>query len=202
MDDMSLVIVPKSDQLNADDLISGPKTIEITRVEVSAGKEQPVSMHYVGGDGRPYKPCKSMCKVMVMAWGNDAKKYAGRSLTLFRDPSVTWGGMAVGGIRISHMSHINGPQTFVLTMSKTVRRAYKVLPLDAPARDPVTLQQALDLIAAIHDADTRTAAQQAIKAIRDDNERATARKAYDDKIAAVRAASAPPPKPDDKDDPL
>ena len=44
--DMTVTIIPKSDQLNADDLIAGPRTISITRVAISPGAEQPVDVHY------------------------------------------------------------------------------------------------------------------------------------------------------------
>jgi hypothetical protein len=61
-------IVPKSDQLNSDDLIGGPRTIRLTKVHLT-GEEQPVALHYEGDDGKPYKPCKSMRRVLVQLWG-------------------------------------------------------------------------------------------------------------------------------------
>jgi hypothetical protein len=67
---LNATIIPKSDQLNADDLISGPRTIKITAVE-SGSAEQPVSIQYHGGTGRPYKPSKSMRRVLVAMWGTD-----------------------------------------------------------------------------------------------------------------------------------
>jgi hypothetical protein len=85
--------------------LTGPITITITGVTVKGGgQEQPVAIHFEGDDGKPYKPCKSMSRVLVSAWGPDSSKYVGRSLTLYCDPKVKWGGMEVGGIRISHMS--------------------------------------------------------------------------------------------------
>jgi hypothetical protein len=44
MNDMSAVIVPKSDQINADDLMEGPITICIEAVDIRPGTEQPVTM--------------------------------------------------------------------------------------------------------------------------------------------------------------
>lgn len=129
MNDMTKAIVPKSDQLNSDDLIGCTKTITITRVAISGGKEQPVSVFYDGDNGKPYKPCKGMCRVMVMAWGADASQYVGRSMTLYRDPSVTWAGMEVGGIRISHMSHIEEPMVMAITANKKSRKSVTVKPL-------------------------------------------------------------------------
>ena len=131
MNDMSAVIVPKSDQMNADDLIAGPRTIRVSGVDIRAGTEQPVSIRYDGDQGKPYKPCKSMCRILVTAWGPDAKRYVGRSMTLYRDPSVKWGGMEVGGIRISHMTDIDKTMVLALTATKGSRKPYTVRPLAA-----------------------------------------------------------------------
>ena len=128
MNDMTPTIVPKSDQLNSDDLIAGPITITITRVTIKAG-EQPVAIFYDGDNGKPYKCCKSMARILVAAWGADASKYIGRSLTLYRDPTVKWAGMEVGGIRISHMSDIASPMTMALTMTKSNRKPFTVKPI-------------------------------------------------------------------------
>lgn len=132
MSDMREVIVPKSDQLNSDDLIAGPMTIKVTGVSIRGGQEQPVAISFEGDNGKPYKACKSMCRVLVTAWGADSKRYVGRSMTLYRDPSVKWGGMEVGGIRISHMSDIESPLTMALTATKGSRKPYVVKPLVAP----------------------------------------------------------------------
>ena len=140
MNDMRAVIVPKSDQINSDDLISGPITITIEKVLIAPGTEQPVSIHFEGDNGKPYKPCKSMARVMVQCWGPDASIYVGRSLTIYRDPKVIWGGMAVGGIRISHMSHIAGSQTMALTATKTSRKPFTVQPLVA-SKPQVTVHE-------------------------------------------------------------
>ncbi|HET8612978.1 MAG TPA: hypothetical protein VFL92_09460, partial [Sphingomonas sp.] len=55
--------------------------------------------------------------------------YVGRAMTLYRDPEVQFGGMKVGGIRISHMSHIDGEQSMALTATRAQRRLFKVRPL-------------------------------------------------------------------------
>lgn len=134
--DMHQTIVPKSDQLNADDLIGREMTIKITGVDVRGGQEQPVSIHFEGDNGKPYKACKSMCRVMVSAWGADSSKYVGRSMTLYRDPKVKWGGMEVGGIRISHMSDIADDMTMALTVTRANKKPYTVHPLTNAAPQP------------------------------------------------------------------
>jgi hypothetical protein len=127
---MAAFTAPKSDQVNADDLLCGPRTITVTGVRANdGGPEQPVSIDFAGDDGKPYKPCKSMRRVMVHVWGADAKQYIGRSMTLYCDPGVQFGGMKVGGIRISHMSHIDKPQTMALTATRAKRAPFTVQPL-------------------------------------------------------------------------
>lgn len=138
MNDMSQVIQPKSDQVNADDFIPGPRTYTIEGVAISPGTEQPVQIK-LAGEPRVWRPCKSMSRVLVAGWGPDAKVYAGRSVTLYRDPKVKWGGMEVGGIRISHMSHIDKDMLIQLTATKGKRAPHVVKPLVAdvkPLNDP------------------------------------------------------------------
>jgi hypothetical protein len=135
MNDMSQVIIPKSDQWNADDFIAGPQTFTISEVRISPGSEQPVSIVLEGTD-KFYRPCKSMSRVLVQAWGPDAKAYIGRSLTLYRDPTVKWAGMEIGGIRISHLSHIDGAKQMMLTATKGSRKPFKVLPLVMQRQPP------------------------------------------------------------------
>lgn len=128
MTNLSSTIIAKSDQLNSDDLIGRSQTIKIVRVSLLAG-EQPISIDYEGGEGKPWKPCKSMRRVLVQIWGSDGNAYIGRSLTLYRDEKVTFGGAAVGGIRISHMSDIAEQITMSLTAAKAVKRPFIVRPL-------------------------------------------------------------------------
>ena len=126
--DMSRFVEAKSDQLNADDLIGAPRTITVTRVTGNDG-DQPVSIHYHGDGGKPYKPCKTMRRVLLAVWGRNAADYVGRSMTLYRDDSVTFGGLAVGGIRISHMSHIEKKTVVVVMKTKGKKAGIEVLPL-------------------------------------------------------------------------
>jgi hypothetical protein len=132
MTDLSLTIAPKSDQLNADDLIAGPMTIHITKVSANPeSAEQPISIFFDGDNGKPYKPCKSMRRVLVQVWGKDGTAYPGRSMVVYRDPKVQFGGLAVGGIRISHMSHIEQDVTMALTATRASRKPFTVKPLAA-----------------------------------------------------------------------
>lgn len=138
MKNMLETIVPKSDQMNGDDLIGRSITIKITNVSLAVS-EQPVSISYEGDNGKPYKPGKSMRRVLVSVWGPDGNAYVGRSMTLYRDDKVVFGGLAVGGIRISHMSDManNKPVTLVLTASKANKKPFTVNPLAVEVPDPL-----------------------------------------------------------------
>lgn len=136
--DLTKSIEPRSDQLNADDLMAGPRTVTI--VEVRAGNaEQPVEVvTQEFGPGRPFKPSKSMRRVMVAAWGPESSVYPGRRMTLFRDPTIRFGKDEVGGIRISHMSHLEkAPLKIALTVTRGKRAPFVVQALaDEPAPAP------------------------------------------------------------------
>ena len=125
--DMSRFTEAKSDQLNADDLIGVTKTITVTKVTGSDG-DQPISIHYEGDNGKPFKPCKTIRRVLLAVWGRYASDYVGRSMTLYRDDKVTFGGLEVGGIRISHMSHLEKETIVVVAKSKGKKAGVKILP--------------------------------------------------------------------------
>lgn len=119
--DISHTIVSKSDQLNADQLLGGPITITVSAVRIAEG-DQPVVIQYQNDNGRPYKPCLSMRKILAFAWGTDASQWVGRSITLYNDHEVMFGGKKVGGIRISHLSHIKGDITASITVTRGKKR--------------------------------------------------------------------------------
>lgn len=162
MHDMTAVIVPKSDQISAEDFLAGPKSYTIEAVHINPGSEQPVQI-VLAGEPRVWRPCKSMSRVLVAGWGPDAKTYTGRSVTLYRDPKVKWGGMEVGGIRISHMTHIERDMMIQLTATKGKRAPHVVKPLAAevkpiPAKGKQTAEEWADgHIAAIEAAETTEA---------------------------------------------
>ena len=140
MIDLTKSLEAKSDQLNSADLIAAPRTIKITKV--SAGnKEQPIAVNYDGDDGKPYYPSKGMRRAMAAIWGVKGDAYVGRSMTLYNEPTVRWGGIEVGGIRISHMSHIDKVFSLALTISRTSKQAFEVKPLKVAATPSIPLQE-------------------------------------------------------------
>lgn len=125
--DLTESIVPRSDQINADELIAGPVTYTVREV-VAGAAEQPFDFRLVETD-RAYRPSKTMRRVIVNAWGADAAAYAGRRLTLYREPSIQFGGQTVGGIRISHMSHISKRVEVMAQTTRGKRETFTVDPL-------------------------------------------------------------------------
>jgi hypothetical protein len=205
MIDLRNTIAPKSDQLNADDLIGTTKTIRVTKVSMCAEPDQPIAISFEGDGGKPYKPCKSMRRLLVSVWGPDGASYAGRSMTLFRDEKVRFGGADVGGIRISHLSHIEKPVVVALTVTKSVRKPFKVLPLAIESDAGPDLDDVLCAIASAETLDQlKTAAPLAAK-LADPESKTTARAAYADRKAALEQPTTDPqasaqtdkaPKPD------
>lgn len=135
--DISTTTVPKSDQQNYQDYLAGPKTLTISDVKLTGG-EQPLAIHVQEYPGRPYKPSKSMRRVLLAAWGKDGSQYIGRRLVLYGNPDIKWAGEPVGGIEISHLSDISKPITLALPINKKERKQHTVKPLPnaTPAPDP------------------------------------------------------------------
>jgi len=141
-------IIPKSDQINSEQLLGGPITITVTNVRRGDG-EQPLVIGYANDNGRPYKPCKTMRKVLIFAWGEDGSKWIGRSMTLFNEPSVKFGGVAVGGIRISHLSHIDRELKLSLTATRGKKDPFIIHRLEAPAAAPDLVEKYRKRLAAV-----------------------------------------------------
>ena len=144
--DILSTIQADSTQINADDLAQ-PITVTITGIEKGT-PDQPVNILLAEFPDRAYRPCKSMRRVLVQAWGADASAYIGRRITLFNDPTVKWGGAAVGGVRISHLSDIGKRLQIALTTTRGQRKPFVVDPL--PSMPP----EIIDFEHRIAEADT------------------------------------------------
>jgi hypothetical protein len=149
--DISDTLAPKSDQLDAVDLLSGPRVFTVAGV-ARGSAEQPVEIA-LAEFPRPWRPGKSMRRVLVSTWGPDASLYVGRRLTLFCDETVRFGGAAVGGVRISHMSGIDKPKATPLIISKGKSAMYTVEPLPdaapAPTADDIATETDRDVLKAM-----------------------------------------------------
>lgn len=178
--DLRATIVPKSDQLNAEQLLGGSMTVTVSDVRVG-GDDQPVIVHYAGDNGRPYKPCKTMRKLLIYAWGEDGRKWVGQSMTLYNDQSVKFGGMEVGGIRISHMTGIQRDVQISLTATKGKKAQHiiKWMP------DPVDHAAAIASAASVPD--LKAAFKAAYRSTADAATQAEYKRAYDARMASFAA---------------
>ena len=131
--DISHTITAKSDQLNAADLLGGPITIQIENVAVLKGGDQPISIS-IGGEFQPFKPCLTVRRILARLWGRNSDDWKGKWMTLYCDEGVIWAGEKVGGIRISHVSGIDGRQEIPARQSKHKVMKYIIDPLkiDSP----------------------------------------------------------------------
>jgi hypothetical protein len=129
--DISDTLAPNSDQLDAIDLLGGPRTFTITKVS-KGNAEQPVQIA-LAEFPRVWRPGKSMRRVLAACWGTDADVWVGRRLTLYCDEAVRFGSEVVGGTRIAALSHIDKPRSVPLLVSRGKSATFKVKPLgDAP----------------------------------------------------------------------
>lgn len=126
--DISQTTAPDSTQVNAEDFLSGPRTVTVVAVREGTA-QQPVNIDLVEFPGRAYRPNKTMRRVIEAAWGRDTDAYTGRRMTLYRDPEVTFGRDTPGGIKISNLSHIDRTITIALTVTRGRRAPVVVEPL-------------------------------------------------------------------------
>ena len=125
---MKVTIEKKTDQLNFEDFLGGVTRI-VTVVGVKAGTKEQQYDIAIEGDPRVWRPAVTVLKLLVAAWGDDATVWAGRSAELYGDPEVTFGRDKVGGIRVSRLSHIDGPLSVNLTETRGKRKMHRVDPL-------------------------------------------------------------------------
>lgn len=126
--DITETLTPNSSQLNAEDLLAGPRVVTVEKV-TKGSAEQPVDIHLAEFPGRPFRPSKTVRRLIVAAWGPETSNYTGRKMLLYRDAAVKFGGMEVGGIRVSAMSHLDAPVRVALTTTRGKRAFFTVEPL-------------------------------------------------------------------------
>ena len=129
--DISNTLIAKSDELNADDLMTGPVTVTITGV-TRGTPEQPVNIETAEYPGKAWRPPKTVRRILAAAWGKYADQWVGRQATLYREPTVKWAGEEVGGIRISHLSHIDKSLRLSLQERRGAKAWHEVQPLATP----------------------------------------------------------------------
>lgn len=136
MADIRAAIQPRSDQLNYEDFLSGPAVLTIERTEDYRDEkgQARVAIHMVEYPGRPFKASKTNVKLLAIAWGEDDTDWPGRRVELSSDPTVTYGGKAVGGICVTALSHLPQRFTAKLSVARGKKKEFPVEPLpDQPA---------------------------------------------------------------------
>lgn len=131
-ENIEAAIAANTDQLNAEDLVGSPLTGQIKRIKTTRARkkgDQPVQV-FLDSWQHPWKPCKTMVRLLVELWGKDPRSWVGQSVTLYaqdgvRDPT---GGTTIG-VRVSHAS-IPHQRTVHLTETRGRKRAWQVRPLD------------------------------------------------------------------------
>lgn len=151
--DIADTLAPKSDQLDAVDLLSGPQTFTVERV-TKGNAEQPINVHLVEFP-RPWRPGVNQRRVLGHVWGTKSDQWVGRRLTVRYDPDVSYGGKRVGGVRVTHMSNIAERTGTPIIPTRGKSEIYYVDPLpDAPAPEPTPEDLAAQLVAALADCTT------------------------------------------------
>jgi hypothetical protein len=121
-------IKKNTDQLNYEDFLGGVTRI-VTITKVEKGRKEAQYDISIEGDDRFWRPPATVLKLLVLAYGDDDSKWIGKRAQLFGDPDVKMKGQKVGGIRISHLSHIDKPLTASLTVTRGQSAVFTVQPI-------------------------------------------------------------------------
>ena len=146
MNDIAPTLVGDSNVLSKADLMDGPQTFTVARVDINlSDKKRPTAIHLVESPGKPFKPNLGMRKLIAKGWGKSSKEYVGRRLTLFHNPDVLWQGKREGGVEVCAMSHIEAPFTIQVAVNAKQAKTVKVevIPDSAPSHEVQPDWQAL-----------------------------------------------------------
>lgn len=139
---MKVTAPPRSDQLNGDDF-SGGRSATVTIAGVKEGSTDLAlyDINLVEVEKRVWRPPLTVLRLLMAMWGDEATEWVGRKVTLYRDDTVRVGKEVMGGIRISHGSHLpsgDKPFTTRITTTRGRKAPFTVQPLaaDAPTTTP------------------------------------------------------------------
>lgn len=135
--DITDALAPNSDQLDAVELVT-PRTFTIAPGSGLGQRDgKTVAEIRLVDFPRVWRPSKGMLDVLAACWGTDAKQWVGRSATVYNDPEVMFGRDKVGGIRISHLSHIDKVRAVTIRASGAGRKqTWRVEPIAAAPPEP------------------------------------------------------------------
>ena len=125
--DIRAATKPKSDQLNYETFLTGPQTFTVSKV-TPGDRDHPVFIHMNECPATPYKPSKGMLKCIAQpdGWGDKSSQWVGKSITLYGDPTVIYGGVEVGGIKVAAISDINGDYETLISARRGVRKPHLI----------------------------------------------------------------------------
>ena len=125
--DIRAATKPKSDQLNYETFLTGPQTFTVSKV-TPGDRDHPVFIHMNECTATPYKPSKGMLKCIAQpdGWGDKSSQWVGKSITLYGDPTVIYGGVEVGGIKVAALSDINGDYETLISARRGVRKPHLI----------------------------------------------------------------------------
>ena len=131
---MRITAEPRSDQINYEDFLAGPKVYTIGGVR-NGTAEQKYDIQ-LQEEQRVWRPPLTVLRTLIACWGDDATVWQGRQAELYGDPSIRFGKDAVGGIRIKALSHLDEPKTVTVTVARGKRQKITIQPLQvAPPTD-------------------------------------------------------------------
>jgi hypothetical protein len=134
--DIRAATKPKSDQLNYETFLTGPQTFTVSKV-TPGDRDHPVFIHMVECPATPYKPSKGMLKCIAQpdGWGDKSSQWVGKAITLYGDPTVIYGGVEVGGIKVGGLSDIKGDFETLISARRGVRKPHLIKKLLAAMYD-------------------------------------------------------------------
>lgn len=127
---MKRTVRKNTDQLNYEDFLGGvTRIVKITGV--SDGRKEAQYDFSIEGDDRYWRPPATILKLIILAYGDDDDNWVGKYAQLFGDPDVKMKGQKVGGIRVSHLSHLKDdkPLTESLTVTRGQSAVFTVQPI-------------------------------------------------------------------------
>jgi len=137
--DLTKALAPKSDQIDATDLIgSPPQVFTITAVSENGSEladQQPVNIR-LEETTKFYRPSKGMLRVLADNWGKNVQDWVGRKVELYGEPEVYFGKEKRGGTRISRLSDIPRSKTTLVNPRGGKGAYWSVEPL--PVTPPPT----------------------------------------------------------------
>jgi hypothetical protein len=158
-------IKKNTDQLNYEDFLGGVTRI-VTIAKVEKGRKEAQYDIAIEGDDRYWRPPATVLKLLKLAYGDEGADWVGKSARLYGDPEVKMKGVKVGGIRVSHLSHLDGPLIAPLTVTRGQTATFTIDPL--PDAAPMSRRDQLRAEYATADESRRAEILVEVEALGDD----------------------------------